>query len=231
MCSTFKMMAVAAMLERVDRGHDHLERRVRYGRQDLVAYAPVTEKHVGEGSLKLRELCAAATVESDNAAANLIVHALGGPAAVTRFARSIGDRETRLDRIEPELNFAPPGDMRDTTTPAAMARSLRLIVLGNVLAPASRRLLQIWMLGSRTGTTLLRAGLSSTWRVADKSGMGGAHNAHGDSDTRNDLAVLFPPSGAPIVIAAYLNGSRLAAAERDEALASVARFTVAEFLR
>jgi beta-lactamase class A len=229
MCSTFKFLAVSAVLAKVDRGREHLDRHVAYSRTDLVGHSPVTEKHVAEGFLPLGTLCEAAMTQSDNGAANLILRSLHGPGGVTRYARSIGDAKTRLDRMEPELNDSVPGDARDTTTPRSMATNLRRIVLGSALSPAAQGRLQTWMLASQTGPTLLRAGVPSTWRVADKSGMGGAHNAHGDSDTRNDIALLWATKRAPIVVAAYLTGSTLGATDRDAVLASVARFVRERF--
>jgi beta-lactamase class A len=60
MCSTFKWLAVAAVLARVDSGTERLDRRVVYGRDVLLDYAPVTAKHVGEPGLSVADLCAAA---------------------------------------------------------------------------------------------------------------------------------------------------------------------------
>jgi len=65
---------------------------------------------------------AAAIEHSDNTAANLLLRTVGGPAAVTAYLRALGDPVTRLDRNEPALNEAKPGDVRDTTTPSALAR-------------------------------------------------------------------------------------------------------------
>ena len=223
MCSTFKFLAASAVLAKVDRGLERLDRHIAYSRTDLVGHSPVTEQHVAEGFLALGTLCEAAMTQSDNGAANLILRSLHGPGGVTRYARSIGDANTRLDRMEPELNDSVPGHARDTTTPRSMATNLRRIVLGAALSPAAQGRLQTWMLASQTGLTLLRAGVPPTWRVADKSGMGGALNAHGDNDTRNDIALLRVPNRAPIVIAAYLTRSTLAASDRDAVLAAVAR--------
>lgn len=229
MCSTFKMLAVAAVLARVDRGETSLAMEVHFGKSDLLAYAPVAREHVAAGVMTVETLCAAAIVYSDNTAANLLLRILGGPAAVTAYARSIGDRVTRLDRIEPELNTALPGDPRDTTTPEAMADDLSRVVLGDHLSAASRAKLQSWMVKCTTGTGLLRAGVPASWRAGDKTGLGGRNNVHGDSDTRNDIAVVWPPGRAPIVIAAYLTGAQVAAKDRDDALADVGRTVIRAF--
>ena len=124
MCSTFKWLAAAHVLHRVDRGLERLDRRIRYGREVLLPHSPVTEKHVGEG-MTLGELCHATITTSDNAAGNLILATYGGPQGLTAYARSLGDGVTRLDRWETELNEATPGDPRDTTSPRAMAQLLK----------------------------------------------------------------------------------------------------------
>lgn len=133
-CSTFKVILAAGILARGARIADLMDRRIHYTQSDLAHYSPITEKHVSEG-MTVAELCAAALQYSDNTSANLLIRILGGPPAVTAYARSIGDIEFRLDRWETELNTALPGDTRDTSTPAAMARSLRSLVLGDALPP------------------------------------------------------------------------------------------------
>lgn len=221
MCSTFKFLAVAAVLRRVDHGQERLERRVPYGKADILEYAPVTKKNLGDGYMTIGALCEAAIGYSDNTAANLLLSTIGGPAGVTHYARTLGDPFTRLDRTEPTLNTAIPGDARDTTTPQAMAKNMRKTLLTNALSRASRNQLGAWLIGCRTGTDLLRAGVPASWRVGDKTGMGGSHNRTGDSDTRNDIAILWPPKRYPIIVAAYLTGSKLPAAQRDAAIAGV----------
>jgi beta-lactamase class A len=193
MCSTFKTLAVAAILARVDAGHERLARRIAYGPKDLLEYAPVTRVHVKEGALTLEALCAAAIEVSDNTAANLILAILGGPGAVTRYARGLGDRITRLDRNEPTANRA--NGARDTTSPRAMTGSVRRLLLGDALSPASRARLEGWMTTSTPGLTRIRAGLPAGWRVGDKAGTG-------DTET-NDVVIARPPGRAPILIAAY----------------------------
>jgi beta-lactamase class A len=156
----------------------------------------ITSKHLADG-MTVAELCEATLQYSDNPAANLLMKQIGGPAAVTAYARSIGDTEFRLERWETELNSAIPGDARDTTTPSAMARSLHKLVLGDALPAAQRKQLKDWMLGNTTGATRIRAGVPAAWPVADKTGAG-------DYGTVNDIAVIWPPGKAPIVLAVYL---------------------------
>ena len=223
MCSTFKAMAVAAMLARVDRGADRLNRFVPYRRADLLEYAPVTRAHVRAGGMTVGELCAAAIEHSDNTAANLILASIGGPPGWTGFVRSLDDAASRLDRVEPALNDVAPGDTRDTTTPLAMLRDLELTVLGKVLSPASRDRLAGWMVACETGKQRLRAGLPSAWRVGDKTGTCDSHH-----NTTGDIAVAWAPGG-PMVIASYLADANVDPVGRDAALAEVGRIVAAAF--
>jgi beta-lactamase class A len=216
MCSVFKWLAAAAVLKRVDEGRADLQQRIRFGRDVLLPTSPVTEQHVGGDGMTLADLCEAAVTQSDNAAANLLLKRLGGPAAVTRFVRTLGDDKTRLDRYEMHLNEARPGDLRDTTTPRAMTVSLQSALLGNGLSAAGRHQLQQWMLANRTGGERLRAGVPADWRVADRTGTG-------SRGTSNVVGVLWPPGRAPLVVAALLTGSPGDGARRNAALADVGR--------
>ncbi|MGN6279069.1 MAG: class A beta-lactamase [Sphingomonas sp.] len=217
-CSTFKGIAVPAVLKRSETERGLLDRRIAYGKDKLVTYSPVTEKHVGTG-MTVAELCAAAIQYSDNTAANLIIELLGGPAAVTRFARSIGDTVFRLDRIETALNTAIPGDPRDTTTPAAMTRDLQRLALGDLLGKPQRAQLIEWLAGNTTGDKRIRAAVPG-WRVADKTGTG-------EYGTTNDIAVVWPPKGSPIVMTIYFTQSKPDASARDNVVADAARIVVA----
>ncbi|MGB7479584.1 MAG: class A beta-lactamase, partial [Burkholderiaceae bacterium] len=172
LCSTFKLLAAALVLRRVDQGRERLARRVRFSAADLVDYSPVTAGRVGGSGMTLAELCHAAVTRSDNTAGNLLLQSFGGPLQLTAFTRALGDPATRLDRIEPDLNEAAPGDPRDTTTPDGMLASLRQLLLGEALSANSRRQLLDWLLADQTGGTRLRARLPAGWRVADKTGTG-----------------------------------------------------------
>lgn len=219
-CSTFKVMLIGAILTQSARDIGLLQRRVKYGQHDLVSYSPVTAKSVGNG-LTVAELCRAAIQYSDNTAANLLMKMLGGPQAVTRFARSMGDDVFHLDRWEPQLNTAIPGDSRDTSTPAAMAHSLQQIVLGRVLPGPQRQRMQEWLCGNTTGANRIRAGVPANWLIGDKTGSG-------DYGTSNDLAVLWPPARAPIVLAIYYTQQKAGAKWRDDVIAAAARVAVSE---
>ncbi len=213
--STFKALAAAALLARVDAGAESLDRRVTFAAGDLVAHSPVTETRVGAAGMTLAEIAEAAITVSDNTAGNLILDAVGGPAGLTTFLRSKGDDVTRLDRRETALNQAIRGDLRDTTTPAAMARTLRGLVVGDGLSTASRDHLTGWMVADRVGDALLRAGLPKTWRIADKTGAGG-------NGARAVVAVVWPPERRPTTIAVFIAETTATMAERNAAIAEIA---------
>ena len=221
MCSTFKFLAAAAVLRRIDEGKEKLERFVPYNAKDILEYAPVTKEHLKEGGMTLGALCAAAIEQSDNTAGNLLLNVIGGPAGLTNFARGLGDRVTHLDRIEPELNSATPGDERDTTTPAASSGDMQRLLLGDALSEKSRRQLDDWLKRNETGGSMIRAGVPKTWSVGDKTGRG----ANGAT---NDIAIMRPPGRAPILLAIYSVGSTANADHRMAMIAEVAKL-VAEF--
>src|SRR5437868_8445008 len=169
MCSTFKFLAAAAVLKRVDDGQEKLDRFVIYGAKDILEHAPVTKEHLKDGGMTLGALCAAAIEQSDNTAGNLLLDTIGGPGGLTNFVRSLGDRLTRLDRIEPELNSAIPGDERDTTTPAAICSDMQRLLLGDALSEASRRQLENWLQRNETGGSMIRASVPKNWILGDKT--------------------------------------------------------------
>lgn len=212
--STFKALASAAVLARVDRGGEALDRRVIFGPADLVTYSPTTEKRVGPPGMTLAEICEAAITLSDNTAGNLLLDAIGGPAGLTAFLRSLGDDVTRLDRREPDLNAATPGDPRDTTTPLALASTMKRLALGDALAPASRDRLVEWMLADAVAGPLLRAAWPKSWRIADKTGAGG-------NGARAIAAIGMPPGRRPLVVTVFVAETAASMAERNAAIAEI----------
>jgi len=219
MCSTFKVLAVAAVLKRVDENKEKLDCFVRYGEAQLMAYAPVTREHVKEGGMTLEALCAAAVEQSDNTAANLLLEMIGGPEKWTEFARSLGDKFSRLDHNEPDLNIARPGKDEDTTTPAAMCADLQRLFTSDVLSVASRTKLEGLMQQAQTGLKMIRAGIAADWKVGDKTGRSG------DGAT-NDIAILRPPTGGPIFLAIYTVDSKERQEARDGLVAAVAKAAI-----
>jgi beta-lactamase class A len=219
MCSTFKFLAAAAVLQRVDQGKESLGRWVAYSDSDLLEYARVAKEHVQQQGMTLSDVCAAAVQWSDNTAANLLLKILGGPAGVTRFIRLLGDEVTRLDDIEPALNVVKPGEVRNTSTPASMLSLLSATLFGQALSPDSRTRLEAWMLDAKVGEKRIPAGLPAGWRIAHKTGTW--------SDETNDVGILWPPDKAPIVVAAFYSRGGTPLQQREAVLAEVGR-TIAE---
>lgn len=220
-CSTFKVLLVSTVLKISETDEFLLKKHIFFKKKDIVSWAPITEQHLLKG-MSIAELCAAALQYSDNTATNLLLYEIGGPSAVTTFARSIHDGTFNLDRWEPDLNTAVPGDKRDTTTPAAMESSLHELVLGNTLKSKQKELLQNWLKKNTTGDKSIRAGVPSGWVVADKTGSG----AYG---TTNDIAVIWPPSGKPLVLAIYFTQYARNAPARPDILARVTRLIIGHF--
>lgn len=221
LCSTFKLVLAAAVLRKSQDDPGLLAQSMAYGPGDLLAWAPVTRKNLEQGrAMTVSDLCAAAIQVSDNTAANLLLAKLGGPKALTAYARSLGDKAFRLDRREPDLNTAQPGDPRDTTTPEAMARTVEKLVLGDALAAPQCQQLADWLKGNTTGGESIRAGVPAAWTVGDKTGSGGY-------GTTNDAAVLWPPQGGPLVLAVYFTQTQKNAPARKDVLAAATRLVLA----
>ncbi|MCC7006232.1 MAG: class A beta-lactamase [Ottowia sp.] len=214
-CSTFKVLLAAAILVRSTHVAGLMQKRIKYTHNDLVTYSPITEKHI-ENGMTVAELCAAVMQYGDNTASNLLMKVLGGPAAVTAFARSIGDDMFSLERWETKLNSAIPGDLRDTSTPYAMGHSLHRIVFGNVLKPDLREQFQDWLRGNTTGAASIRAGVPIDWVVGNRTGTG-------DYGTTNDIAVIWPPHRPPIVVAIYTTQHDRDTPPRSDVIALAAR--------
>jgi beta-lactamase class A len=222
MCSTFKLALAAAVLAGVDRDARSLADEIPFSAADLTEYAPVVRANLARRRLTVETLCAAIVEVSDNAAANLLLHLIGGPAGLTAFFRSRGDPVSRLDRYEEALGSNLAGDARDTTSPSAMLGLMQRLLLGDLLSPASRARLLGWMESASTGLQRLRAGLPAGWRVGDKTG-------NGANGAANDLAIAWPPNRPPILVASYMSGGTAERAARDAAHAEVARAVAAAF--
>ena len=220
LCSTFKFLASALMLARVDRGEERLYRRIVFSESDVVTYSPATKEYAGPSGMTVDAICAAAVTLSDNTAGNLMLASFGGPAGLTAFVRTLGDPVTRLDRIETELNEGTPGDPRDTTSPLAMLGTMQKLVTGDVLSVASRERLIGWLVANKTGDKRLRAGMPSSWRIGDKTGTGGNGSA-------NDIAVAWPPGRAPVFVTVYYTGSTISDEARSAVIAEAGRIATA----
>ena len=217
MCSTFKLLLAAAVLERADRGAEKLDHPVVFDGDVLLEYAPVTRKHVGKPGMTIAQLCEAAITLSDNTAANLLLKQIGGPQALTHYARGLGDKSTLLDRYEPELN------PYDTTTPKSMLADMQQLLLGDRLSRSSRELLVRWLVACQTGLQSLRAGMPKGWRVGDKTGQWDGNG----SGANNDIAIVWPPDRKPLLVTAYYMNHTTDPSTRKAVLAEVGRIVAA----
>lgn len=217
MCSTFKLPLVAAVLMRVDRGEERLDRRIVFDQDAILDWAPVTMLNVGAPGMTIEQLCEAATLVSDNTAANLLLETLGGPAGFTAFIRRLGDSATRLDHVEP-LNNAQSGE-QDTTTPLAMLGALHKLLVGDALSEASRDKLIRWITLNQTGAHGLEAGLPANWRIGDKTGSASTAN--------NDIGIIWPPERAPVLVTAYYTNSERDSSQRKQVLMAVGSLVAA----
>lgn len=211
--STIKALLAGAVLATTS--DDELDAVITFSESDLVTYSPITEDRVGTGMTR-RELADAAVRFSDNTAANLLLEDVGGPAGLQAALQAVGDDVTRPARDEPALNGATPGDVRDTSTPRAMATSLQAFAVGEALEAPDRALLNDWLQRNTTGDTLIRAGTPEGWVVGDKTGTGGY-------GTRNDIAVVTPPGRSPVVLVILSDKGRAGAEHDDELIARAAR--------
>jgi beta-lactamase class A len=197
--STFKFLLAGAILQRVERGQERLDREIPVSSTDILSWSPVVQNAVG-GNMSVQSLCEAAMTRSDNAAANLLLRSLGGPAALTAALREMGDPVTRIDRFETEMNDVPPGDPRDSSTPLQMLKTMERLLLGDILSVEGKEQLFAWMVANTTGDARIRAGVPSEWTVGDRTGTG----PRGETAT---IAAIYPPNRKPLLMTVYIRGS------------------------
>ncbi|MGY5957146.1 class A beta-lactamase [Kosakonia sp. BK9b] len=212
--STHKALLCGMLLSKVDHGELTLQDTTHFTQSELVTYSPVTSKYVAPASMSWQQLCRAAVSESDNTAANLVAKKVGGPAAFTRYMAQLGDSVTRLDRNEPTLNSAIPGDMRDTTTPIAVSQTLQKLALGDVLTPLSRAQLVQWMREDKVANPLLRKVLPAGWVIGDKTGAG-------DYGSRSIISIVWPGKKSPRIVSIYITNTHATLAESNDAIARI----------
>ncbi|MBI5258126.1 MAG: class A beta-lactamase [Burkholderiales bacterium] len=225
LCSTFKLPLAGAVLQAIDQGRLRADARLPLRRSERVPHMPATEAWLARGWATPLALAEAAQRTSDNLAANVLLRALGGPEAFTRWLRAQGDPVTRIDRYEPEMNHVLPGDERDTSSPAALADTVARLCTGDTLQPASRARLIAWMQATQTGQRRLRAGLPAHWRAGDKTGTGFNPDL---PDRINDVAIFWPPRRKPWVLACLYEGparsTEWVRAQDEAVLAEVGRW-------
>lgn len=228
MCSTFKLSLGAATFKLAEQGNVKLDDFLPYTKADLLPVSPVTTENLPNGGMTVEALARATQVTSDNAAANILMKHIGGPAAVTAFWRSLGDKVSRLDRFETEMNLVTTGEVRDTTSPRAIAHSMAKFLTTDVLSSASREKLIGWMAQTQTGMKRIRSGLPRNWRQGDKTGTG-IHESY--ANKYNDIAIFWPPARPPVIVSCFYEGPIFFGdiREQDQAvLAGVGRIAAAQ---
>ncbi len=220
MASTFKGLACGALLQAHPLSTGYFDQVIRYTAADIVVNSPETEKHIDTG-MTVTALCDAAITQSDNTAGNMLLRLLGGPEGFTAFLRTLGDTVSRLDRWEPELNAAIPGDERDTTTAAALVANYRALVVGTALPEPERDQLATWLKASKTGAKRIKAGLPTDWIVGDKTGS----PAYGSA---LDVAIAWPPNRAPLVLAVLTTKPDQNAEPSNDLVAEATKAAVAQ---
>ncbi|MGB1229945.1 MAG: class A beta-lactamase [Holosporaceae bacterium] len=222
---TAKTMGVAAVLHQSMQSPDLLAQVVQYTKEDCTqsGYAPITEQHLSCG-MTVEALCSAAISHSDNAAMNLLLPFIGGVKGITHFARAIGDHSFRQDHDWlREAYSGGKGNVHDASTPRAMVQSFQKITLGQVLGKPQKEQLTLWLLNTQTGAARIRAGLPKGWVMGHKTGTGGAYG------TTNDLAILWPPQHAPLLLGLYYTTNDKKATLQEDTLAAATRAIVADF--
>ncbi len=222
MNSTFKLLACGALLRQVERGETALSDTIPLRDIEVVTYSPAIQDHIRAGHVEVSfgDACRMMLSVSDNTAANIVLSEIGGPVGLTAFMQSIGDQVTRLDRWETALNEAVPNDLRDTTTPRAIAQAVRLLVLGKALAPISRRTLRAWLADHTVGDAMFRAALPPNWSIDDRTGAGGF-------GSRSIVAVIYPPDRDPIIASLFITETEASFESRNAAAALVGEAIVA----
>lgn len=213
--STFKTLACAKLLYDVQKKRRSLDFSVFIRSTSLLPWSPVTKNYVGK-KFSLKQACQAMMVMSDNTAANIVLKKIGGPKNLTKFMRLIDDNVTRLDRFEPELGEAIKGDVRDTTTPNAMAKSLYVLFFSNLLSSSSKRQLKRWMMDNKVSDNLFRLALPKGWKIADRSGAGGY-------GSRGITAIVWSKTKTPMIICVYMTQTKAPLAQRDKAIMEIGK--------
>lgn len=222
---TSKVIGVAAVLKKSMSDSSLLSTKVKYSKENLEDWSPVTKKYVAEG-MTIQELCAASISSSDNTAMNLLLKPIGGVQGMNDFARSIGDPSFRQDNDWPSEAFSGGvNNLKDSSTPRAMVESFEKLTMGNVLNKYQKEQLISWLVATNTGNARIRAGLPKDWRVGNKTGTGAAYGS------TNDLAIVWPPKHAPILIGIYYTTDDKEAVKREDVVANTTSILVEEFTK
>lgn len=260
MASTYKVPIAVQLLTRVDQGDILLDQMIEVKPSDLHPGSGVLTSLFNKPGvvLSVRNLLELMLLISDNSATDLLLRLAGGPETVTARMRALGIRDMEIHRptinliadsagynLPPETEWTPElfkkfheattpesrkaaaakfaADPRDTTTPAAMGVLLELIYRGEILKPKSGTLLLDIMERCRTGGARLKGILPGKTIVAHKTGTIGG--------ITNDVGIIkLPDDAGHIAIAVFVKSSEKDIAERERAIAQIARAVYDYFL-
>lgn len=249
MASTYKVAIATTLLDRVDKGELNLDQLVDVPKDMYVAgEVGIAERFPYSGvQFSIANLIYAMITESDNTATDVCMGLAGGAAAVTENLRRLGitdfsvDRTTReilmdffslsgatpeivavaiknnpglvMAQVDPNPDFE--ADPRDHATPLAMLKLLLAIDSGTAMRPESSKFLLGVMARTRTGAGRIKGLLPKGTAVAHKTGTAGG--------IANDVGYVTLPDGRRFAIAVFTNSSKTSMADRDRAIAEVAR--------
>ena len=214
--STFKGLLAALVLADVSRDAESLGAIVHFGQADLLPASPITTAAIARGQMTVGELCEAIMYRSDNAAANLLMARCGGPDRLTSFLRRLGDRVTRVDSYEGQMEGRPASF--DTTSPRAIVETARRLLLGNTLPALARKQLAHWMRGNVVGRSRLRASFPPDWISGDRTGT--------SEGVCNDYAFAERPGRAPLFMSAYYAAPGMLLSDQEAVLRAVSQTIV-----
>jgi beta-lactamase class A len=253
MASTYKVPIAVQLLTRADRGEISLEEIIELKPADLHPESGILTPYFKKPGVKIpvQNLLELMLVLSDNSAADLILRLAGGPEQVTARLKTMGIAEMEVHRstvhliadwagytLPPEADWTPDlferlpktvtpesrraaarnfaADRRDTSSPEAMSTLLERIFTGRILREESGRMLLEILERCQTGKNRIKGLLPPGTPVAHKSGTLGG--------TTNDAGIItLPHQAGHIALAVFVKSSDKEAAQREMAIAHIAR--------
>ncbi len=221
---TSQVIGVSAVLKKSMSDPSLLLTNIKFSEEELEEWSPLTRKYVTTG-MQIQDLCAASISFSDNTSMNLLLKIIGGVQGMNDFAQSIGDLSFRQDNDWPAEAFSGGvNNLKDSSTPKSMVESLRKLTIGEVLDKSQRDLLITWLIGTQTGAYRIRSAIPNAWVVGNKTGTGAAYGS------TNDLAIVWPPNHAPILLGIYYTNNNEHAKKREDIVADATRILIEEFM-
>ena len=193
MASTVKLAVAGAYLAQVDHGRRSLNQQI--------------------GNRSAAQLIDVMLTRSDNAATDVLIRNLGGPATVQQWLNWNGLSGIRIDRTISQLLRSPRDllDRRDSSSPLSMISLLRQLDRGTMLSPGSRSYLLALMERCMTGRNRMKALLPYGTRVQHKTGT--------LNGLTGDVGFITMPDGRRLAVAFFARGG----SDRPRTIAQAAR--------